>query len=147
MYWLRILKALADPEARKRWQAGPVPENVTQTGPWLKPQVQATSTSLRGTAKFENESPKETSVSITVTNEGKVPAYPLRIELEPDTYSTLWEDNYFWLAPGETITIQGTVRLDMSGLDAITNPPVAKTRDLVVRVSAWNTAPIELRPA
>jgi len=147
MYWLRILKALGDPEARKRWQAGPVPENVTQTGPWLKPQVQATSTSLRGTAKFENESPKETSVSITVMNDGKVPAYPLRIELEPDTYSTLWEDNYFWLAPGETITIQGTVRLDMSGLDTITNPPVAKKRDLVVRVSAWNAAPIELRPA
>ena len=76
-----------------------------------------------------------------------MPAYPLRIELEPDTYSTLWEDNYFWLAPGETITIQGTVRLDMSGLDPITNPPAAKKRDLVVRVSAWNAAPIELRPA
>ena len=147
MYWLRILKMLADPEACKRWQAGPVPENVTQTGPWLKPQVQATATSLRGTAEFENESTKEASVNITVTNDGKVPAYPLRIELEPDRYSTLWEDNYFWLAPGETTTIRGTVRLDMSGLDPIINPPLADKRDLVVRVSAWNARPIELRPS
>lgn len=146
MYWLRVLKMLADPEARKRWQAGPVLETLNRTGPWLKPQVQSTSTSLRGTAKVGGQSRKEAEVSITVTNAGKVPAYPVRIQLQPETCSVLWDDNYFWLAPGETAILRGTVRLDMSGLDQITNPSTAGRNDLLIHVSAWNAAAIELRP-
>jgi hypothetical protein len=39
------------------------------------------------------------------------------------------------------------VRLDMAGLDPITNPPVANRADLRVRISAWNAPLIELRPS
>lgn len=146
VYWLRILKMLADPEARKRWQAAPVPEPLTQTGPWLKPQVEARPTSLGVTAKIEGHSRKEAELSVTVENTGKVPAYPVRIELHPDVYSVLWTDNYFWLAPGETAALRGTVRLDMSGLDPITKPLIASRSDLLIRVSSWNAQGIELRP-
>jgi beta-mannosidase len=146
VYWLRILHMLADPEARRRWQAGPVLEPLTQTGPWLKPQVAALATSVRGTAKFEPRSAKEAGLTVTVTNAGKLPAYPVQVQLEPDLYSVLWSDNYFWLAPGETATLQGTVRLDMAGLDPITRPRVASRNDLFLRISAWNARAIELRP-
>jgi len=146
-YWLRIVKMLADPEARKRWQAGPVPEPVNQTGPWLKPQLQTLRTTLRATAKFESQSENESAVSLTIENSGEVPAYPVRIDLTPEVYSVLWDDNYFWLAPGETITLRGTVRTDMRGMDPITNPPIANRTDLLVRVSAWNAPAIELRPS
>jgi hypothetical protein len=33
VYWQRALRALADPEARRKWQAGPVPEHVCTNGP------------------------------------------------------------------------------------------------------------------
>lgn len=153
-YWLRILQMLADPEARKRWQAAPMAEPLTQTGPWLKPQIEASPATLQTAAKLENRSQnngsqkdhsrKEVEVSVTVENQGKIPAYPVRLHLLPDFYSVLWSDNYFWLAPGETVTIHGTLRLDMSGLDPITKPPVASRADLRIRVSAWNAPATEL---
>jgi len=135
---------LSDPEARKHWQAAPVAETVTQTGPWLKPQIQASSTSLKATARIESHSAKEAVLSVTIHNTGKVPAYPVGIALHPDLYSVLWTDNYFWLASDETVTLQGTARLDMSGLDQISNPPAANPADLLIRVSAWNAAAIDI---
>lgn len=144
-YWLRILQMLADPEARKRWQAAPVAELPTQTGPWLRPQIAALATSLQAAVKVDHLSQKEAEVSVTVENLGKIPAYPLRLHLLPDVYSVLWTDNYFWLAPGEKVTIRGTVRLDMKGLDPITKPPVANLSDLRIRVWAWNSPVTELR--
>ena len=144
-YWLRILQMLADPEARKRWQAAPVAEPPTQTGPWLRPQIQASATSLQASIKVEGQSQKEAEIGLTVENTGKIPAYPLRLHLLPDVYSVLWTDNYFWLAPGEKVTVRGTVRLHMSGLDPITKPPIASLSDLRVRVSAWNSPATELR--
>jgi beta-mannosidase len=147
IYWLRILKMLADPEARKRWQAGPVLESLNQTGPWLKPQIQASSTTLHGSAKFDGQSKTEAGIIVTLNNNGQVPAYPVRIELQPEICSVLWDDNFFWVASGESATVRGTVRLDMAGLDPITNPPVANRADLLVRISAWNAPLIELRPS
>ena len=144
-YWLRIVPMLADPEARKRWQAGPVPEPLNQTGPWLKPQIEPLATSLQAAIKFEGQSQKEGELSVTIDNVGKVPAYPVSLKLLPDVYSVLWTDNYFWLAPGEKVTLRGTVRLDMSGLDPITKPPIANPRDLKIRISAWNAPATELR--
>jgi beta-mannosidase len=147
MYWLRVLKMLRDPEARKHWQAGPQPETLNQTGPWLKPQIQATSTSLRASARLENQSKKEAGITVTMSNTGNVPAYPVRIELHPETCSVLWDDNFFWLAAGESATIRGTVRLDMAGLDPITSPRAASPADLLLRLSAWNAPVIELHPS
>jgi beta-mannosidase len=144
-YWLRILQMLADPEARKRWQAAPVAEPPTQTGPWLRPQIQASATSLQSSIKVERQLQNEAEVSLTVENLGKIPAYPLRLQVLPDVYSVLWTDNYFWLAPGEKVTVHGTVRLNMSGLDPISKPPVGRLSDLSVRVSAWNSPATELR--
>jgi hypothetical protein len=136
-----------------------VAEPLTQTGPWLRPQIQASSTTLQTAAKVEDRSSgehssgeylrrghsqKEIEVSVTVENQGKIPAYPVRLHLMPDFYSVLWSDNYFWLAAGEKVTIRGTVRLDMSGLDPITKPPVANRGDLRICVSAWNAPATEL---
>jgi beta-mannosidase len=144
-YWLRILKMLADPEARKRWQAAPVAEPLTQTGPWLKPQIEALGTSLQTTIKLEGQSSKEAQLNVTIENLGKIPAYPVRLHILPDVYSVLWSDNYFWLAPGEKAVVRGTVRLDMNGLDPITKPPTASPGDLRIAISAWNAPPKELR--
>jgi len=144
-YWLRILPMLADAEARKRWQAAPVAETLNQTGPWLKPQIEAVATKLQSKIKIEGQSQKEAELSITIENLGNVPAYPVRLQLLPDVYSVLWTDNYFWLAAGEKVSLRGTVRLDMNGLDPLIKPPIARRGDLRMRVSAWNAEAAELR--
>jgi hypothetical protein len=143
-YWLRSLHSLADPAARRQWQAQPVLEPLTQTGPWLRPQIEQLPTALRSHANFRQKNKKEAELILTVENTGTRVAYPVSIELLPDIYSALWTDNYFWLAPGETATLQGIVRLDMQGLDPITNPAVAQRSDLSLRVSAWNAPAVIL---
>ena len=79
-------------------------------------------------------------------NAGTAPAYPVRIALLPDTCSTVWSDNYFWLAPGESTTVTGLVRLDMRGLDPLSPALVARASDLKVEVSAWNAKVFVLTP-
>jgi Exo-beta-D-glucosaminidase Ig-fold domain len=97
-------------------------ESVNQSRPWLKAPAQTLPTSLRAISRLDSQSKKEAEISLSVQNTGKLPAYPARAELPPGHYSVLWSDNFLWLAPGETVTVRGTVRLDKAGLDPITNP-------------------------
>jgi hypothetical protein len=89
-------------------------------------------------------SDRELRVTVNVKNTGASPAYPVHLAIEPDTYSVLWSDDFFWLAPGESVSVEGVVRLDMSGLDPLANPPVAKPADLTFSLSAWNAAAVRL---
>jgi hypothetical protein len=50
------------------------------------------------------------------------------------------------LSPGEKVSVKGTVRLDMAGLDPIAKPAVATQSDLAIRLSAWNAMATDLRP-
>jgi beta-mannosidase len=144
-YWLRVLQMLADPTTRREWQAAPVAEPLTQTGPWLRPQIEANKTTLQGSAQFQRTSKKEAEITVSVENTGEIPAYPVALEVLPDVYSVMWSDNYFWLSPGEKVSVTGTVRLDMAGLDPIAKPPVATQSDLTIRLSAWNAPATDLR--
>jgi beta-mannosidase len=144
-YWLRVLRMLADPQTRRQWQAGPVAEPPTQTGPWLRPQVEAFPTTLKGTARIDGRSSREADITVAIENTGNLPAYPVCVQLLPDVYCAMWSDNYFWLGPGENVVLHGTARLDMNGLDPISKPPVPKNADLSVRLSAWNAAASQLR--
>jgi hypothetical protein len=64
----------------------------------LKPQIEAHPSSLQAAVQLEGQSRKEAELSILVENLGKIPAYPVHIQLFPDVYSALWTDNFFgWL--------------------------------------------------
>ncbi len=145
IYWLRVLRMLGDPAARKKWQSAPAAEPLTRTGPWLKPQIEALSTSLAAHASVRQKSTIEAEIVVGVENRGSKPAYPVRLAVSPGTYSVVWSDNYFWLVSGEKVMITGTVRLDMTGLDPLSNPTLARPTDLTVEVSAWNAQPLRLR--
>jgi beta-mannosidase len=139
-YWLRVLKSLADPGVRKKWQAAAVAEPLSTTGPWLKPQIESIPTTVSARVVESKVADDELRLTVKVRNAGADPAYPVQLAIEPNTYSVLWSDNYFWLAAGESVMIDGTVRLDMSGLDPISNARVATPSDLRLSVSAWNAA-------
>lgn len=143
-YCMRSLKSLSDPQVYKKWQSAPSWESLTTKGPWLRPQLAGVPTTL--SAKIVNciSQGKEAKVSVVIRNTGKYPAYPARLSISPDKYSSIWDDNYFWLAPGESVLIRGTVRIDMSGIDPMTAKSAMKLSDLALTVSAWNAPVLDL---
>lgn len=143
VHWMRVLKSLADPEARRAWQAKPSTDPICKTGPWLKPQMESLPTSISATLMSAKRQGADALVTIEVRNTGKLPAFPVRIAVEPDACSSLWSDNFFWLAPGEKRRITGVVRVDMTGLDPVTNPAIPS--EIAVNVSAWNAPRRSLR--
>lgn len=118
---------------------------MTKSGPWLKPQLESVPTSLSAVIKDAHSiSATEAQVIVEVTNTGPNPAYPVALNIKPETYSVIWSDNYFWLRPGERKTVQGLVRRDMTGLDLMTqHPKKMKTSDMVLEISAWNAREIQ----
>jgi len=147
MYYMRIVIALTDPAVRKAWQAKTSTDPLCPSGPWLKPQLAALPTTLAAKIVKSVVSGPDGLVTVSITNEGKRPAYPVVIRSTPDVYSAIWADNYFWLAPGETRVITGKIRLDMTGLDPMTNRKKARLSDVEIGVSAWNVAEILMRGA
>jgi beta-mannosidase len=145
-YAMRILKSLADPEARRLWQAKPSFDPICSSGPWLKQQMAATPTKIEAKLVRASSEGSDGMVTVLVTNSGKLPAYPVVLRTTPDTYSTIWDDDYFWLAPGESREIRGRVRLDMAGLDQVTYPKKARLSDIRILVGAWNAADVVARP-
>jgi beta-mannosidase len=137
-YCLRVLNSLSDLAVRRKWEAGPVGEPLTKTGPWLKPQIQGVPTVVSARVVDSRVADHELWLTVDVRNTGPNPAYPVHLAIGPDTYSVIWSDNYFWLAPGDSASIKGIVRLDMTGLDPITNPRVVTPSELTLFISAWN---------
>lgn len=122
------------------------PMAMTKAGPWLKPQLEGVPATISATIKeVRSVSSTEAVVSVEVVNSGPNPAYPVALEIQPATYSVVWSDNYFWLRPGERVTLQGLVRCDMTGLDLMTHPKKAKVTDLTLRIGAWNSNSVELQ--
>ncbi len=143
-YWLRVLKSLSDPAALAKWQSRASAEAMSTHGPWLEPQIAGLRTGISVNVLSAHVIGPELQLTVEVKNTGSKPAYPVQLKIAPYTYSVLWSDNYFWLAPGESVVVTGAVRVDMTGLDPLTNPPVARPRDLSLSVSAWNVVSSKL---
>ena len=82
-YWLRVVGALADPEARKKWQSGAVAEQVTKTGPWLKPQIEGVAAALAAKVTSYKLVGTEARITLEVRNTGAHPAYPVTLCVSP----------------------------------------------------------------
>jgi len=146
IYWERVLQSLADPAERKKWQAEPVPEPVCKTGPWLKAQIASCQTALSLEVSPLRAAGREATVTVVVKNTGSKPAYPVILSVAPEPCAVIWSDNYFWLDAGETVTITGTVRLDMRGLDPMSGENEFEAKNVHVAVAAWNAKGVKHEP-
>jgi beta-mannosidase len=135
-YWVRVAALPSAPEARRKQLE--TAEPLTQTGPWLKTQLESLPTALGAEIVQADAAGPELQATVVVRNTGGKPAYPVRLGVWPDVYSAVWSDNYFWLDPGERVEVQARIRLDMRGIDPVSRPKVATPADLTVVVSAWN---------
>jgi hypothetical protein len=135
-YWIRVVSLPKDRATRDKQLSAPDP--LVKSGPWLKTEIEEAPTEIATEILGCDRVGPEARLRLTIKNTGPNPAYPVRLTIEPDSYSVLWTDNYFWLDPGESVSLQATIRLDMTGLDPMLNPKVAEISDLALKVSAWN---------
>ncbi len=145
-YWLRVLKSLAEPSAKKKHWEAPQADALCTHGPWLKPIIAALPTKLEAKLlQAKNINAEEAEFSVEIVNRGDRPAFPVRLSLSPYQYAVRFSDNFFWLAAGEKAVIMGVVKLNMKGLDPVTNPSPVSLSDLTLGVSAWNSPQVVVK--
>jgi beta-mannosidase len=122
-----------DASFRDKYRATPQPNIAFENGPWLKPSVAATRTSLelklittkaRGTDRAR--------VVVRLANTGRLAAFPVQLDIDGAMRCFYAEDNFFWLAPGE----QREIALEVQWRE--THPGKAVS----VSASAWNAASV-----
>jgi beta-mannosidase len=101
-YWPRCLKLMEDAEFRRKYRAAPQPSLRFEHGPWLRPQVAATRTTLEmSTVSHERVGENQSRLVVRVRNTGANPAFLTYVDLKGTKRAFYGTDNYFWLAPGE----------------------------------------------
>ena len=131
VYWPRCLPCMGDEAFRQKYRAAPQPALAIEKGPWLKPQVAATSTSLAVTLVQHHETgPDHSRLRVSIKNTGALPAFNTRIDIEAVHRAYYASDNFFWLAPDE--------RRDLD-VEVLWHEPARRDQAVLV-VSAWNAA-------
>ncbi len=134
VYWPRSLTMLADEAVRRKFRDGPQPWPYFKDGPWLKPAVARTPTSLKVDLASHRNTSGEAIVELEIENTGPVPALPVTIDVDGIRRLFRASDNYFWLAPGERrrVTVVVRPREELAG------------KKVTLSVAAWNTTKSEL---
>jgi beta-mannosidase len=139
VYWPRCPALLESQEFRDKYRAAPQPNLTFDQGPWLKPAVANTQTTLTLTAGKPAAQPGERArLTLRVRNTGAAPAFPVHLEIDGAKRAFFATDNYFWLAPGEEKSIQ----VDVLWRELPAGKPIQ------VSAQAWNapTAATALQP-
>jgi beta-mannosidase len=141
VYWPRCLARMSDEAFRTKYRASPQPTPIFDKGPWLKPQVAAIPTSLDASlVEVRDASPDRSRVVLRVRNTGDQPAVNVRVDIAETRCSYYGDDNFFWLAPGESRDL---------AFDVLWREPATRGAARL-GVSAWNagrkTLPLAAHP-
>lgn len=137
-YWCKVLERLADAELREKYRLEPQNNIDFDKGPWLKPQISAL-TGGRAELQIKERtircygSERRLHIRATVTNDGNIPLFPVRLDIAEDKTLVLASDNYFFLPSKESRNIELEVRIRDDELRCAT-----------LVMTAWNAEPIEL---
>ncbi|WP_080903528.1 sugar-binding domain-containing protein [Parabacteroides sp. Marseille-P3160] len=111
-YWPRTIRLMEDPAFYHQYSTEPVAWPALDKGPWLKPTVAKTKTSLvLSSVKKESFMNDRGTISFTVKNTGKNPSFMTTMDIEGCSRSFYANDNFFWLAPGESKQIDMEILL------------------------------------
>lgn len=128
-YWPRTIKQMENEEFYNKYSSEPVSWPTLDSGPWLKPSVAKTKTSLEiSELRVVSFRDNEGIVTFIVKNTGKVPSFMTHIEIEGARRLFFATDNYFWLAPGESKNIRMEIKIREE-------QPV---KDFKLIVQSWN---------
>jgi len=136
-YFPRVLSKMYEPDFYNKYVNEPINWITLDKGPWLKPTLGKTSTSLQCTLLNNSAINAERSrIKLLVKNTGKIPAVMTKIDITDTKRAFTADDNYTWLAPGESREIS---------LDVLWREPATK-QNATIEVSAWNASTISLKP-
>ncbi len=129
-YFPRVLSRMEDKEFYKEYVENPIPWITLDKGPWLKPTVAGTSTSL-DTKIISNIQDEygNTKVTLKIENIGKIPAFMTKIDIEGAKRIFYASDNYFWMNPGEEKIVNITLKFRED----------FTTKKITLNISAWNS--------
>ncbi|MCY7352378.1 MAG: beta-mannosidase, partial [Cytophagaceae bacterium] len=133
-YWPRTTSKLDEAAFRQKYLTEPLtPWPTFEKGPFLKPTVAATGTTLALTVLNETRLDDQRSrLNVRVRNVGKVPAFMSRIDVAGAKRALVASDNYFWLEPGESRDLTADVLWR--------EKPTGK---VTVQLSAWNAPAVQ----
>lgn len=102
-YWPRTLTVMGDPAYRKKYTEQPTEWPILNKGPWLKPEIAKTKTTLSARLLAKNQTSEGyTKCVVEIKNNGNIPSFMTKIDVEGNKRLFVADDNYFWLQPGET---------------------------------------------
>jgi beta-mannosidase len=128
-YYPRILSMMDDPAFYEKYLSEPIDWVSLEKGPFLKPTVAKTATTLALEVISDKETANDHSrIAVRVTNTGKFPSFMTQIDVTGTKHAFTADDNYTWLAAGESRKIV---------LDVLWREPETKD-NAIVEVSAWN---------
>lgn len=132
-YWPRTLSMLADAKVRDGFRSKPTAWPNLDKGPWLKPSVARTRTTLDLTLLSQKSLPNgDTRLEVRVRNTGRTPSFMTSLDVQGGRRAFFAADNFFWLQAGESRVI--SVQLHWR--------EKAGQARRVVAVSSWNAAPV-----
>ena len=133
MYYPRSLTMMDDKAVYDRYVTEPVAWPALEKGPFLKPTVAKTKTSL--TAVVISQKPAgndQSQLRVKIANTGKVPAFMTQVDIVGTKRAIVASDNFTWIAPGETREVD---------MDVLWREPSTR-KNASISVQAWNAAPI-----
>ena len=128
VYAFRCPPELEDKAARDAYRAKPQRALLLAEGPWLRPQVEKTPTTLSARLiSTARDAAGRSRLVVEVKNTGTAPAVMTHVHVDgPINYVA--DDAYFWLEPGESRTVGLRLR----------TTSVAEAADFKVSARAWN---------
>lgn len=101
-YFPRVLSRMDDKAFYDTYTLESNPWPTLNEGPWLKPAVGKTRTSLQLDIRSHTRRDDENAeVKAVVTNNGSLPAFMTRLEVTGAKRIFVATDNFYWLMPGE----------------------------------------------
>lgn len=130
VYRPRTIEAMEEPEYYKKFVSAPIAWITLTKGPWLKETIQK---SPKTTLKVEKTKPKQINSRdfeqiLTISNTGNVPCPLVMLDIASADVVVDCNDNYFWLAAGETKIITATIHARDG----------KELKPLDVQVRSWN---------
>jgi beta-mannosidase len=134
LYYPRSLTMMDDKAFYDKYIAEPIAWPTLAKGPFLKTTVQQSMTRLESKlVSIKKADNTRSQLVIQVRNAGTVPAFMTKIDVVGAKRALVADDNYFWLAPGETRTLSADVLWRETPMGNVS-----------VVASAWNASAVSV---
>ena len=134
LYFPRSLTMLDDKAFYDKYVSEPIAWPTLEKGPFLKPTVQQSTTRLESSlVSMKQLDDSRSQLTVRVRNAGTLPAFMTKIDIAGAKRALVADDNYFWLAPGESRTLSADVLWRET-----------PTGNVSVVASAWNAPEVNV---